>query len=292
VYERLAAAVKMSCKSSGKCGKLLSSGKCFVLSGPEQLQSFPDIEVGFAHLQSPIVWKAPSYMYRKTMSSPTWCFGFDDNGNARETVLGTTWMINRNVIFDLAGRRLGVADARCPSFSQRPSPPKQRLDVASGGRPRAEDERWPSTQKLWDALPLSRTLAAVALFALAVLGLARVRRNLAVAQESAREITIAAASVGAQASPTRQRRSRARPGAGSEENLVSSSPVAGSSGGSSNRATGRVGGAQVAPKPVPVQVWLKTAGAGDGSAGLGTSAESSDSEHSGAAETSLRPLAA
>ena len=33
-----------------------------------------------------------------------------------ETVLGATWMLHHDVIFDLEAKKLGIVDATCPEF--------------------------------------------------------------------------------------------------------------------------------------------------------------------------------
>ena len=59
-------------------------------------------------------WYAKSYLFRKGRGN-TWCFGFQDN-RMTETVLGATWMLHHDVIFDLEAKKLGIVDATCPEF--------------------------------------------------------------------------------------------------------------------------------------------------------------------------------
>ena len=46
-----------------------------------------------------------------------------DNGAARETVLGASWMVGHDIIFDFEKNQLGFAPAACPVHAVRPPPP-------------------------------------------------------------------------------------------------------------------------------------------------------------------------
>merc|ERR1712232_291115 len=50
----------------------------------------------------------------------TWCYSFEDDGPNAKTVLGATWMMHQDIVFDLAQQRLGIVQANCPVYKQRP----------------------------------------------------------------------------------------------------------------------------------------------------------------------------
>lgn len=81
------------------------------------LDNFPSIDVLFGTVS--IAWVPKAYLYRKGGSSQ-WCYAFEDDGANANTVLGASWMLHKEVIFDMVSQRVGVAQANCPEFKQRP----------------------------------------------------------------------------------------------------------------------------------------------------------------------------
>eukprot|EP00922_Rhytidocystis_sp_ex-Travisia-forbesii_P039591 GHVS01058871.1.p1 GENE.GHVS01058871.1~~GHVS01058871.1.p1 ORF type:complete len:738 (-),score=103.44 GHVS01058871.1:746-2959(-) len=93
---------------------------CWYLSNPtEDLLLFPTITILFASSGSnpplKVMWPPSSYLYTKGSISYR-CLGFAADPSAANTaVLGSSFFINHDIIFDIDKMRLGVASARCPS---------------------------------------------------------------------------------------------------------------------------------------------------------------------------------
>ncbi|CAK0813091.1 unnamed protein product, partial [Prorocentrum cordatum] len=77
---------------------------------------FPTIHLEFEGLHGAPVsvrWPPDGYLYHRGGEGQVWCQAFLRNA-LPQTVLGASWMVHRDVIFDIAGKRLGVAPANCP----------------------------------------------------------------------------------------------------------------------------------------------------------------------------------
>ncbi|CAE7357824.1 A39 [Symbiodinium pilosum] len=131
LYRQLKDAVKSYCESHNNCAAQGTSSTCWTVSGGSSLSSFPHIRVVFRDGVS-ANWYPSSYLYNR--GGKAYCLGFESNGPVSETVLGATWMIGRNVIFDTQLSRLGMADAECPSFSQRPPGPTKVVSLDGSSR--------------------------------------------------------------------------------------------------------------------------------------------------------------
>merc|ERR1711871_1822799 len=62
-----------------------------------------------------------------------------DDGRGATTVLGASWMLNQEVIFDLRSSKLGIVRADCPAYRSRP-------------QHSSEDKAPPSVAE-WNAIP-------------------------------------------------------------------------------------------------------------------------------------------
>jgi hypothetical protein len=71
------------------------------------------IEFGIVHIE----WKPAAYLY--VSQEEVVCFAFEESGST-ETILGASFFINQNVVFDLANKKLGIAAADCPRHLERP----------------------------------------------------------------------------------------------------------------------------------------------------------------------------
>merc|ERR1712217_874356 len=66
-----------------------------------------------------IPWPPQAYLYAR--SEPGYyCRAFADNGATTSTVLGVSWLLHKDVVFDVANRRLGVVKANCPQHKKAP----------------------------------------------------------------------------------------------------------------------------------------------------------------------------
>merc|ERR1711871_153409 len=128
IFKDLRDGVIEYCTRHDMCGASLMGDGCWRPrgGGPDEtsrkaLANFPPLkfrfEDGVLHF-----WQPHAYLYKKG-SENTWCFGFADNGDVAQTVLGTTWMLHMNIVFDITNSRLGLAVAECPEFRVRPPQP-------------------------------------------------------------------------------------------------------------------------------------------------------------------------
>lgn len=84
---------------------------------------FPMIFFEFNGISLP--WTPQDYLFIATSSSPSpsslLCFAFqassDNTGGT--TILGASFFVNKNMVFDIKNSRLGIAPAECPSYTQR-----------------------------------------------------------------------------------------------------------------------------------------------------------------------------
>lgn len=128
-YNALKNGIEAFCASNSNCGAT-PSGQCWTASNG--LGGFPSVEVWFNDVQT--TWTAPAYLYRRS-GSDTWCYSFQDDGSGATTVLGASWMMHQQVAFDLRDFRIGVAQANCPEYTQRPvwvANPDLTVPTASG----------------------------------------------------------------------------------------------------------------------------------------------------------------
>lgn len=74
---------------------------------------FPTISMTFP---GGILLKWPPSVYMYPSEEGIWCEGWIGWNNTvnNPTILGNSWMINRDIIFDLNDRRVGIVDATCP----------------------------------------------------------------------------------------------------------------------------------------------------------------------------------
>eukprot|EP00397_Hematodinium_sp_SG-2012_P031889 GEMP01033898.1.p1 GENE.GEMP01033898.1~~GEMP01033898.1.p1 ORF type:complete len:466 (+),score=110.75 GEMP01033898.1:616-2013(+) len=94
-------------------------GNCFSMT-PNQREEFPTLRLTFGKLVTN--WFPHSYLY-PAGSTKKYCYGFEDNGHHAGTVLGATWMIDHELVFDISKGRIGIADVTCPRYASRPNPP-------------------------------------------------------------------------------------------------------------------------------------------------------------------------
>lgn len=72
-------------------------------------------------LGGPVVrWEPNAYLFRRSSENGLWCRAYGDNGNTPGTVLGLSFMLHHDVVFDVSGSRFGVAPARCPEYRRAP----------------------------------------------------------------------------------------------------------------------------------------------------------------------------
>jgi len=130
VYNNLVAVLEMYCKEHNGCGAVLDAplatglpgggSQCWRLAmgakGPKQ---FPTLRLQFAK-GTEIEWPPHGYLHRRG-EPDVWCQTFMEN-NLDQTVLGISWMIHKDIIFDIKHGQLGVAQATCPEHRKQTDP--------------------------------------------------------------------------------------------------------------------------------------------------------------------------
>lgn len=122
VYNTVYAALEAACATSPGCGAVLDkeAGEgCWKLDGSSDLPvDFPSMAFGLEGGAS-TMWPAHAYLYRLG-DSATWCTAFAANSDQSGTVLGISWLLHQEVVFDLVAERLGVAPSNCPQHHRPP----------------------------------------------------------------------------------------------------------------------------------------------------------------------------
>ena len=89
------------------------NSRCWKTLDPSR---FPIITFEFGSILAD--WDPSAYLH--VSSGNVLCYAFDA-GSPGETILGASWMIGRNVVFDQSTAKFGMAKANCPSYTERPS---------------------------------------------------------------------------------------------------------------------------------------------------------------------------
>merc|ERR1712187_1002026 len=99
------------------------------IKGREEPTGFPEIHMNFRGVEgeTSVAWPAKAYL-RSTSDPEVWCYNFVP-GQDNRTVLGISWMLHKDIIFDLTHRRLGIARAKCPEHHR--SEAKQTVITAA-----------------------------------------------------------------------------------------------------------------------------------------------------------------
>jgi len=123
-YVALQGAISTYCMGHNWCGGT-KRGHCWSLPNAKALDNFPDVHVNFGKVKT--TWVPSAYMYRRGHTN-TWCYSFQDDGPGASTVLGASWMLKQEIVFNMENKSVGIAQAMCPEFRQRP---KRSLMVSS-----------------------------------------------------------------------------------------------------------------------------------------------------------------
>jgi hypothetical protein len=121
VYQKAVDAINAYCAANDGCGADPDQEHemCWMLrdggAGPVQ---FPTLYWNFGTAR-PISWAASSYLHERGEEG-RWCQTFMQN-NIFQTVLGISFMLHKDFIFDVGNNKLGVAEANCPEYHEQPS---------------------------------------------------------------------------------------------------------------------------------------------------------------------------
>lgn len=103
------------------CG--MKRGNCWVLEQDVQtsLRRFPTFYWEFDRDPAKrIPWVPHAYLHPQKGSKETWCLTLSDDGATAGQTLGMSWMAHQDVIFDIDGKKMGVAPAACREHKERP----------------------------------------------------------------------------------------------------------------------------------------------------------------------------
>lgn len=112
-YRNLRQSIESYCSRHNNCNAR-QMGSCYEA---KDLSGFPKVEVLLQGVR--MRWPAKAYLYRKG-SGNRWCYSFEDDGPGANTVLGASWMLHHEVIFDLEAKKVGIVEADCPEYRKRP----------------------------------------------------------------------------------------------------------------------------------------------------------------------------
>lgn len=140
VYQAMRLALKTHCIGL-KCDATAVGDNCWKLQS--KTLRFPNVSLAFTNGMGEmhIPWPAEAYMFRRGEGN-VWCYAFASNGMSRETVLGISFFVHKNVVFDTSKSRLGIAAAHCPENHYKgpqPVPQTAPLEQASAYEKALED---------------------------------------------------------------------------------------------------------------------------------------------------------
>jgi len=121
VYAGFLAAVNAACEGGG-CDAWPAGSNCWRLnSGGTSPHGFPTATMAFSGVDGDIVlrWPPEAYLFSRG-EADLWCPAFADNGNQVQTVLGVSFFLHKNIVFDTETSRLGVSEADCPEHRRPP----------------------------------------------------------------------------------------------------------------------------------------------------------------------------
>jgi len=105
------------CAKHDNCGASREDAECFRLIDPVAgPRYFPPMRFQFSGKE--IAWHAEAYLQQRGEPG-VWCKAFMEN-TIFQTILGISWIIHKDFIFDIGKGRLGVAEADCPEHRYAP----------------------------------------------------------------------------------------------------------------------------------------------------------------------------
>lgn len=113
-YRRLRDGIESYCRERF-CGTMQND--CWTAIPNNDVSIFPDITVVLSSKAT--VWESRAYLMKRRDGE--YCYAFADDGNGANTVLGASWMLHKDVIFDMRQLLLGVVQANCPEYKERPA---------------------------------------------------------------------------------------------------------------------------------------------------------------------------
>jgi len=116
IYRKMVQDITTYCAFHEDCGAVADSDDCWRVqetsAGPVK---FPILRVQFQG-NAQVEWEPEVYLHERGERG-IWCYTFMEN-NLYQTVLGISWMLHKDVVFDIAHSRIGFAKAYCPEHHQ------------------------------------------------------------------------------------------------------------------------------------------------------------------------------
>jgi len=121
VYNTLVSDLQSYCAGHAGCSATQeSSGEdiCWRLHDPDAKPTgFPTLSIKFVDVDSKVDWSPHSYLNHRPDN--LWCYGFSHHANT-QTILGISWLLHKDAIFDMKQMTFGLAEANCPEYRQVP----------------------------------------------------------------------------------------------------------------------------------------------------------------------------
>jgi hypothetical protein len=120
VFHAIDVAIQTACANGAcKAKPFASDSQCWKLD-PQPFSQAPTIPSAFPTLLMQfgggiVPWHPTAYLYQRG-TTDIWCKAYANNGMTVQTVLGAAWMLQKEVIFDIQGKRVGLVEANCPSY--------------------------------------------------------------------------------------------------------------------------------------------------------------------------------
>lgn len=137
MFARLVVNMDTFCGTHDSCKarKDQSNNHCWQLNdvniSPDD--SFPTLQIMFDGTTQ-VAWKPKSYMSERGYG--IWCLAIAPSAN-HDTILGISWMLHRDTIFDMGSRRIGMASADCPDYEKVPTTLWERIALSIADPPSA-----------------------------------------------------------------------------------------------------------------------------------------------------------
>jgi len=136
LYHVLSLEIVAGCTTAPGCGARREGNDCWRMEDANGPVRFPPLTLVFEN-GIRVLWPPRAYMFER--GEPTlWCHAFSNNGEGSGTVLGASFMLHKDVIFDLEQSKLGIVEAACPEHLQPPGEsPGEFVSSQEKGKPLA-----------------------------------------------------------------------------------------------------------------------------------------------------------
>ena len=130
MFQRLVLNIETFCGTHKSCNaeKDVTNKNCWRMN---DANGSPDVSFPTLHLSfdegAAIPWKPRSYMSERGYG--IWCLSIDASAN-HDTILGISWMLHRDTIFDMGSKRIGMASAHCPNHEKVPTTLWEQLTLS------------------------------------------------------------------------------------------------------------------------------------------------------------------